>query len=88
MTPKRLKDRVAIVTGGAQGIGRAYCLNMALEGAKIVVADVNLEAVKKTATEIQKKAGKPWPSRQTCQMSPALRLWQGKRWSALAGLTS
>jgi NAD(P)-dependent dehydrogenase (short-subunit alcohol dehydrogenase family) len=85
MTPKRLKDKVAIVTGGAQGIGRAYCLNMALEGAKIVVADVNLEAAKKTATEIQKKAGKSLPLRQTCQTSPAPRLWQGKRWSALAG---
>jgi len=37
----RLDDRVIIVTGGAQGIGRAYCEGLAEEGAKVVVADVN-----------------------------------------------
>lgn len=36
----RLKDRVVIVTGGARGIGRAYCLGAATEGARVVVADI------------------------------------------------
>lgn len=36
----RLKDRVAIVTGGARGIGRAYALRLAQEGAKVVIADI------------------------------------------------
>ncbi|PYM91397.1 MAG: dehydrogenase [Candidatus Rokuibacteriota bacterium] len=36
----RLKDTVVIVTGGARGIGRAYGLAVAAEGAKVVVADV------------------------------------------------
>ena len=36
----RLKDRTVIVTGGAKGIGRAYCLGAAAEGAHVVVADV------------------------------------------------
>jgi NAD(P)-dependent dehydrogenase (short-subunit alcohol dehydrogenase family) len=36
----RLHDKVVIVTGGAKGIGRAYCLGMAAEGARVVVADV------------------------------------------------
>src|SRR5207247_357408 len=36
----RLSDRVVIVTGGARGIGRAYCLGVAAEGARVVVADV------------------------------------------------
>jgi NAD(P)-dependent dehydrogenase (short-subunit alcohol dehydrogenase family) len=36
----RLKDRVVIVTGGAQGIGRAYCLGTAAEGGRVVVADI------------------------------------------------
>jgi 3-oxoacyl-[acyl-carrier protein] reductase len=53
----RLKDRVAIVTGGAYGIGRAFCLGMADEGAKIVVADINLKAARVTAAEIEAKGG-------------------------------
>ena len=36
----RLKDKVAIVTGGAQGIGRAYALRLAEEGANVVIADI------------------------------------------------
>jgi 3-oxoacyl-[acyl-carrier protein] reductase len=37
----RLDNRVVIVTGGAQGIGKAYCEGLAGEGAKVVVADIN-----------------------------------------------
>lgn len=36
----RLKDRVAIITGAAQGIGKAYALRLAGEGAKVVLADI------------------------------------------------
>lgn len=36
----RLKDKVAIVTGGARNIGAAYCKKLAAEGARVVVADV------------------------------------------------
>jgi 3-oxoacyl-[acyl-carrier protein] reductase len=56
MTEKlRLQDRVIIITGGAKGIGRAYALGMADEGAKLVVADINLEVAEDTAREIQGK---------------------------------
>jgi 3-oxoacyl-[acyl-carrier protein] reductase len=47
----RLQDRVIIVTGGAHGIGRAYCKGLAREGARVVVADLDpegAEAVVKT----------------------------------------
>jgi 3-oxoacyl-[acyl-carrier protein] reductase len=36
----RLTDRVVIVTGGAKGIGRAYALSVAREGARVVIADI------------------------------------------------
>jgi len=49
----RLKDRVALVTGGARGIGQAIAMTFAREGADIVVADVNLEIAQKTALEIE-----------------------------------
>jgi len=49
----RLKDKVALVTGGARGIGQAIALTFAREGADIVVADVNLEIAQKTGLEIE-----------------------------------
>ncbi len=48
-----LKDKIAIVTGGARGIGREICLAFAKEGANIAVCDVNAEALSETAKEIE-----------------------------------
>ena len=36
----KLKDRVAIVTGAARGIGQEYCLALAREGTKVVAVDI------------------------------------------------
>jgi NAD(P)-dependent dehydrogenase (short-subunit alcohol dehydrogenase family) len=47
-----LPDRAAIVTGGASGIGRATAKALAGEGAKVCVADLNLEAAEAVAKEI------------------------------------
>ncbi len=49
----RLKDKVAIITGGARGIGREIALKFAREGADIVIWDVNLEAAGATGKEIE-----------------------------------
>jgi 3-oxoacyl-[acyl-carrier protein] reductase len=57
----RLKDKVIIVTGGAQGIGRAYSLGMADEGAKLVLADINFEKAEATAKEIRAKGREALP---------------------------
>jgi NAD(P)-dependent dehydrogenase (short-subunit alcohol dehydrogenase family) len=51
----RLKGRVAIVTGAARGIGQAYCLALAREGANIVAADI-LSCVETVAT-VQQAGG-------------------------------
>ena len=40
-----LKDRVAIVTGAASGIGKAITEKYAEKGAKVAIADINLEAI-------------------------------------------
>ncbi|MGH7816614.1 MAG: SDR family NAD(P)-dependent oxidoreductase, partial [Candidatus Binatia bacterium] len=49
----RLKDKVAVITGGAQGIGRATALMMGREGAKVVVADLQGEKAQSVANELQ-----------------------------------
>ena len=54
MCEQKLKVKVAIITGGAQGIGRAIAEKLADEGAKIIIVDVMEEAAKKTADEISK----------------------------------
>jgi len=49
---KVLPDRIAVVTGGAQGLGEAICHRLAREGAHLVVADLNLEGAERVAADI------------------------------------
>ena len=49
---RRLKGKIALVTGGGAGIGRAICETFAREGAHVVVADINGEAAEETASAI------------------------------------
>jgi len=48
-----LKDKVALVTGAAQGIGKAIALLLAREGADVVISDINIEKAEETAREIE-----------------------------------
>jgi 3-oxoacyl-[acyl-carrier protein] reductase len=49
----RLENKVAVVTGAAQGIGRAVALGMGREGAKVVLADLQAEKAHSVANELQ-----------------------------------
>ncbi|MGE0850618.1 MAG: 3-hydroxybutyrate dehydrogenase [Hyphomicrobiaceae bacterium] len=53
----RFKGRIAIVTGAASGIGKEIAIRLAAEGGSPIVADLNLDAARKTAEEIKAKHG-------------------------------
>lgn len=53
-----LKGKTAIVTGGANGIGKACCEMLSAFGANVVVSEYNLEAAQKTSKEINENDGK------------------------------
>jgi sorbitol-6-phosphate 2-dehydrogenase len=53
---KPLQDQIALVTGGAQGLGAAICRRLAREGAHVVVADINQEGAEATAEAIAAQA--------------------------------
>lgn len=52
----RLKGKSALITGSARGIGKAFAEAYVREGATVAIADINLEAAEKTASEIGKNA--------------------------------
>lgn len=53
----RLRDRVAIITGSAHGIGLAYAKRFVQEGAKIVIADIDGEGAERAASGIRASGG-------------------------------
>jgi 3-hydroxybutyrate dehydrogenase len=53
----RLKNRVAVITGAASGIGREIAFTFAREGAKVAIADLNQDAANATAKEIEAQHG-------------------------------
>jgi len=48
----KLKDKVALVTGSAQGIGKTIAVALASEGARVIIADIKADLAKQTASEI------------------------------------
>ena len=65
----RLQDKVAIVTGGAAGIGRATADLFAREGARVVIADLDADAGERTAASIRDAGGDAYAVR--CDLGTA-----------------
>jgi len=53
----QLKDKIAIITGGAQGLGQAISERLAREGCQVIIADVNEQGVTETARTIAQATG-------------------------------
>src|SRR5262245_37438380 len=58
MSEKRLEAKVAIVTGGGRGLGRAISLRLSREGAVIAVVSLHEETAKRTADEVERAGGR------------------------------
>jgi hypothetical protein len=54
----RLQDKIAIVTGGASGIGRGCSIALAAEGARVIVADVDQKGASETCGSIVAEGGR------------------------------
>ncbi|BCF96961.1 short-chain dehydrogenase [Paraburkholderia sp. PGU19] len=54
----RLTGRVALVTGGGRGAGRAHARLLALRGAAVVIVDIDADVARATATEIEQEGGR------------------------------
>lgn len=52
MTPLKLENRIAVVTGAARGIGKAIAARLAGEGALVVIADIDVELARQAAAEL------------------------------------
>jgi sorbitol-6-phosphate 2-dehydrogenase len=55
---KILQDRIAIVTGGGQGLGQSICLRLAKEGCDVIVADLNEQTATDTAAKVEQETGR------------------------------
>lgn len=82
------EQRVAVITGGASGIGRQVSLKFARKGDRVVVADYNEAAGQETVDMIKKKAAKPLSFKSMFPNKKASRRLWIKRLSFTAALMS
>jgi 3-oxoacyl-[acyl-carrier protein] reductase len=68
-----LKDKVSIVTGAGQGLGRAIALALAQKGSDVVICDINSESIQKVAEEINAIGRKTLPLKVDVSKAPEVK---------------
>src|SRR5439155_5158787 len=66
----KLESRVALVTGGASGIGRALCEKLAADGASVVVSDINVAGAEDVAAAIRQRGGRTEAAQLDVSLAP------------------
>ena len=86
-----LKNQVALVTGGAKGIGKAISTLLATNGARVAIVDIDLDAAEKTAAGIRESGGEVLAIEgdvsRSGQMEPAVE-WIVEEWGKLSILVN
>ena len=82
---ERFKDQIALVVGGARGIGKAIAVRLAAEGASVMIADIDLPMLESTRREISDAGGSsrvvPCDVRESAQVTAMVQEtigWQGR----------
>ena len=83
-----VQGKIALVTGGSSGIGRATALIFAREGAKVVVADVAVEGGEETVRLIQAAGGEAIFVKTDVPNPLMGKRWSKKPWTRMAGSTA